>query len=137
MKVISRRGTMMKAIAVAAFVMLSAATVSAQFLIDSLQTATTQTVLSSDLALLDRRQTTTPLRCDLKPLRPELRFDLSFHTGFRVRIHLRDLVGEADMLTTVFRVIPRKDDAAPVHFQQKWTVPPIRDDVSGSAILDG
>jgi hypothetical protein len=88
-------------------------------------------------AILDAPETRTSLPCDVRQLRPQLGYDLSFHTGYEVDIRLSDLAGNGDILTTVFRVTPNTNTNTPVYFQQKWTVPAISAVADGKATLDG
>jgi hypothetical protein len=90
-----------------------------------------------DATVLNIREPKSALPCSVKPVRPELGFDLGFHTGYRVRMRLRDLAGEGGGLTAIFRVIPEGNIKEPAYFAQKWRVPAIAADAGGEIELEG
>src|SRR4051794_11694974 len=122
---------------VAVFAFLSSITLCGQVMIRDFTPGGTLGLLLSDSAVLDIREVSTSLPCEVKPVRPELGFDLGFHTGYQVSLRLRHLAGEGLVLTSIFRVIPENNADAVAYFQQKWTVPAIAPNAVGAAILDG
>lgn len=104
-----------------------------------------QTVLSggmsrlftSDAAILESGEARKDLPCSVTSVKPALGFDLKFHSGYEVTIPLKELAGEGNQLTMVFRVIPetRSDDQA--YLSQRVSVPQIEDDSKGDAYLRG
>ena len=89
-----------------------------------------------DAAVLDLREVKTSLHCAVIPARTELGFDLVFHAGQTTRIRLRDLAGEGDVLTSIFRVTSESNPRDPVYFEQKWRVPPIPESAGGEIALE-
>src|SRR5204863_4328412 len=77
----------------------------------------------SDAATLEGREHRTDLPCKVTATKPELGFDLEFHSGYEVSLPLAELSGSGNSLTAIFRVIPETDPDKAVYFSQKWTVP--------------
>lgn len=73
----------------------------------------------------------------MTPVKPVLGFDLRFHSGYDIAIPLRELSGQGDELTIIFRVASMADKDAPKYFSQKYKVPEIDDDAGGYANLGG
>jgi hypothetical protein len=119
------------------FATLLPASLSGQSIMGNLKPGSSSRLLHSDATVLDLRDVSTSLPCVVKPVHPELGFDLAFHAGFEVRMRLRDLAGEGNVLTGIFRVTPDRDPGTPVYFQQKWKVPPIPEDAKDTVVLDG
>ncbi len=94
-------------------------------------------LFSSDAAVLEAQEKRTDLPCSVSPVKPTLGFDLKFHTGFDVSVPLKELAGDANMLTTVFRVTPENRPDEPVYFSQRTSVPEIEADSHGDALLNG
>jgi len=92
---------------------------------------------ATDLAVLEAREVRKDLVCTVIPAKPELGFDLRFHTGFDVNVPLNELSGLENQLTILFRVIPDSHKDRPVYFVQHIHVPQIDDDVKGDANLHG
>lgn len=94
-------------------------------------------LLNSDLAVFELGEERKDLDCTVTPVKPDLGFDLRFHAGFDVTIPLKDLSGTDNTLSVLFRVTSdtQKDD--PVYFSQHFQVPPIQEDASGDAYLEG
>jgi hypothetical protein len=90
-----------------------------------------------DAAILESPEIRRDLPCTVTPINPELGFDLGFHSGYEVAVPLHELAGTGNNLTAVFRVIPKTGGGDPVHFQQRWTVPPIEERTGGAAHLRG
>jgi hypothetical protein len=101
--------------------------------------ASTGTVklIGNDAAELDSGETKKDLPCTVTPVKPILGFDLRFHSGYEIAIPLRELAGESDMLTIIFRVTPTAAKDSPSYFSQKYVVPSIEADASGDAYLGG
>ena len=94
-------------------------------------------LLPTDAAVLEDGRTRSDLPCSVKPISPELGFDLGYHAGYEVRLPLRGLSGPGNSLTAIFRVTSRTGSESPVYFQQQWSVPSIEEDARGSAELRG
>ena len=104
---------------------------------DGVQDGGERQLLPLDAAVLDIRESRSALSCAVRPVRPELGFDLGFHSGYRVRFRLRDLAGEGGVLTAVFRVIPEGTGKRPAYFSQQWRIPAITADADGEVELEG
>jgi hypothetical protein len=94
-------------------------------------------LIGNDAAILDSDEAKKDLPCTVTPVKPILGFDLRFHSGYDIMIPLRELSGNGDTLTIVFRVTSEAAKDSPVYFSQKYTVPDIDADASGSAYLGG
>jgi hypothetical protein len=94
-------------------------------------------LISSDEAVLDAREVRKDLACAVTPVKPLLGFDLRFHSGYEILVPLRELAGEGDNLTILFRVIPARAPDSPYYFMQKYVVPSIDEDAKGEALLQG
>jgi hypothetical protein len=92
---------------------------------------------ATDLAVLEAREVRKDLACTVTPAKPELGFDLRFHSGFDVNVPLSDLTGGENQLTILFRVIPDNHKDRPSYFVQRIHVPQIEDDAKGDANLHG
>jgi len=94
-------------------------------------------LFTSDAAVLESQEIRKDLPCSLTPVKPTLGFDLKFHAGYEVSIPLKDLAGDGNQLTMIFRIVPaiRKDD--PVYLSQRVSVPNIEEDAKGDAYLQG
>ena len=102
-----------------------------------LMTGGTSRLFTSDAAVLESGEARKDLPCNVTPVKPVLGFDLKFHSGYEVSIPLRELAGDTNQLTMVFRVIPggRPDD--PAYLSQRMFVPQIQEDSKGDAYLRG
>jgi hypothetical protein len=94
-------------------------------------------LFTSDAAILEAHETRKDLPCTVTPSKPQLGFDLKFHTGYEVSIPLKELSGSENMLTMVFRVTPESHPDEPVYFSQKVAVPAIEQDAKNDAYLQG
>jgi hypothetical protein len=94
-------------------------------------------LFTADGAVLESQEARKDLPCSVSPGKPSLGFDLKFHIAYDVSIGLKDLAGEGNQLTMVFRVIPENRFDDPVYFVQRVTVPPIEEDEHGPAYLQG
>jgi hypothetical protein len=94
-------------------------------------------LLTSDAAVLETEETKRDLPCTVTQVKPILGFDLRFHTGYDIVLPLRELAGEGDLLTIVFKVTSNNAADAPSYFSQKYNVPTIDPDAKGDAYLQG
>lgn len=94
-------------------------------------------LMAADSLVLDAQEIKKDLPCTVTPVKPTLGFDLRFHSGYEVSIPLKELAGEEDLLTILFRVSPPLGKGEPVYFSQKYTVPKIDSDAHGDAYLQG
>jgi hypothetical protein len=94
-------------------------------------------LFTSDAAILESEETRKDLPCSVTPIKPTLGFDLKFHSGYDVNIPLRELAGDGNQLTMIFRVAPENHRDEPVYLSQRMTVPSIEDDAKGDAYLQG
>lgn len=94
-------------------------------------------MLGSDMAVLESGEVRTDLPCTVKPMEPVLSFDLKFHAGFDVTIPMRELAGNENLLTILFRVTPAIDMDNPTFFVQRVRVPKIEEDAKGEATIQG
>jgi hypothetical protein len=131
------RITYMNVPAVLVAALMGSAASYAQILMTGLEQGGRSQLFPSDAAVLDMREVRSSLPCEVKPLRPELGFDLAFHAGYDVRLRLRDVAGDGDLLTTIFRVTPNSTSSKSVYFEQKWRVPAIPENAGGVTTLGG
>ncbi len=94
-------------------------------------------LLGTDAAILDTEETKKDLPCTVTPVKPILGFDLRFHSGYEIHIPLKELAGDGEILTIIFRVTTAAAKDSPYYFSQKYTVPEIAEDARGDAYLDG
>jgi len=94
-------------------------------------------VIGSDLAVLEAQEVRKEVACTVTPEKPALGFDLRFHAGFNVTIPLKELAGEGNSLTILFRVTPLDHSGEPSYFVERYTVPRIAEDAGGDANLEG
>ena len=92
---------------------------------------------SGDDAILESQDVRKDLNCTVEPIKPELGFDLRFHTGYEVTLPLREVSGPENLLTMIYRVTYAKNKNRPIYFSQHFTVPKIEDDAKGDAYLEG
>ncbi len=94
-------------------------------------------LVGSDLAVLEAQDVRKEINCTVTPQKPALGFDLRYHAGFNVTVPLKELAGEENSLTILFRVTPEGSNAEPAYFIQRYTVPSIVEDAGGDALLQG
>jgi len=94
-------------------------------------------LFATDGAVLESQEARKDLPCTVTPNKPVLGFDLKFHAGYEVSVPLKELAGDGNQLTMVFRVIPEGHADDPVYFAQHVAVPAIDDDERGPAFLLG
>jgi hypothetical protein len=94
-------------------------------------------LIPSDIAVLEVPEPRDDLPCMVHPVKARLGFDLRFHAGYEVEIPLDSLAGEGNQLSILFRVVPGGADGKAVYFTQKVSVPAIKEDAKGDALLQG
>jgi hypothetical protein len=94
-------------------------------------------LFTSDAAILESQEVRKDIPCSVTPVKPVLGFDLKFHSGYEVSIPLRELAGDGNQLTMIFRVVPEKSPDEPVFLSQRMSVPVIDEDAKGDAYLQG
>jgi hypothetical protein len=94
-------------------------------------------LFASDAAILEAQETRKDIACTVTPNKPALGFDLKFHSGYDVAVPMKDLAGQDNLLTMVFRVTPEGRPQEPIYFSQRTNVPRIDDDAKGDAVLHG
>lgn len=94
-------------------------------------------IFNTDSAILESKEPRRDLPCTVTPIKPEIGFDLKFHSGYEVSVPLKDLAGSENLLTMVFRVTPANRPDDPVYFSQRVSVPAIEEDAKGDAYLQG
>ena len=92
---------------------------------------------STDAAVLDAGETRKDLPCNVTSVKPVLGFDLRFHSGYEITTPLKELAGNEDLLTIIFRVTPEADKDNATYFSQHYAVPKIEEDAKGDAYLSG
>ena len=94
-------------------------------------------LFTSDAAILESQEARKDLPCSVTSVKPVLGFDLKFHSGYEVSIPLKELSGEGNLLTMVFRVVPDASPDDAMYLSQRMSVPSIADDSKGDAYLRG
>jgi hypothetical protein len=108
-----------------------------QFLLKPTQGGDRVRLIPSDLTILESGEARKDLPCTVTQRKPELGFDLRFHSGYDLVIPLRELAGDGEVLTIIFRVsVPGGPDQQRF-FVQHFRVPPIDDEAKGEALLQG
>lgn len=93
--------------------------------------------MPSDVVVLESDEPRKDIPCTVAPRKPELGFDLRFHSGYDVTLPLRELAGEGGILSIIFRLAPEDDRNHATYFVQHFRVPPLEEDAKGEALLDG
>ncbi len=91
----------------------------------------------TDLAVLEAGEQRKDLPCGVTPDKAFLGFDMRFHAGFDVAVPLRELSGNENLLTILFRVTPDDNKDAVRYFTQKIRVPSIEEEAKGDAYFEG
>lgn len=94
-------------------------------------------LVGSDVAVMEAQEVRKEINCTVAPEKPNLGFDLRFHAGFNITIPLKELSGEENTLTILFRVTPQDQKSEPVYFIQRYAVPRVPDDAGGDTLLQG
>jgi hypothetical protein len=108
-----------------------------QFLLKPTQPGEQVRLMPSDLTILESGEARKDLPCSVTQRKPELGFDLRFHSGYDVTMPLRELSGDGEVLTILFRVTAQDNPTHVSYFVQHYRVPRIEDDAKGDAILQG
>ncbi len=108
-----------------------------QMLLNASATGTAVRIFNSDMAVFEAGEPRKDLPCEVVPDKPQLGFDLRFHTGYEIVLPLRDLAGGENLLTVLFRVTEQREGTTPIYFTQKIKVPSIDDDAKGDAFMYG
>ena len=109
----------------------------AQSLIPSHESGKRAWFLNSGAAVLNPPEPNDHITCSVDPIKPELRLDFMFYTGYQASIPRKELTGPGNRLTMVLRVRSERREDQPVIFVQEFLVPAIGEDVSGNAFIDG
>ncbi|MDE3196351.1 MAG: acetyltransferase, partial [Acidobacteriota bacterium] len=91
----------------------------------------------TDAAILEIEDIKKDLPCTVTQIKPILGFDMRFHTGYDITLPLRELEGDGNQLTIVFKATSDTAKDSPVYFSQRYNVPSIEDDAKGDAYLQG
>ncbi len=132
-----RFGSMLEALLLACAVFPAGNRLFAQDLIAGTEHGGPIRLFTSDAATLESQETRKDLPCTVTPDKPQLGFDLKFHVGYEVTVGLKDLAGEGNQLTMIFRVTADDKPDDPAYFSQRVSVPHIDEDERGSAFLQG
>ncbi|HMF74867.1 MAG TPA: hypothetical protein VK604_04325 [Bryobacteraceae bacterium] len=108
-----------------------------QILLKPAQEGETVMLMPSDMAILEAADGRKDLPCTVLDRKAELGFDLRFHSGFDVTLPLRELAGDSQLLTVVFRAYAVDNPTHPVYFVQHFQVPTVEEDAKGDATLQG
>lgn len=99
--------------------------------------SSTVNLYNTDLAVLEAGEARKDLACTVTPVKPQLGFDLRFHTGYEVTIPLKELAGAENTLSIIFRVEPADRKNQYSYFVQRIHVPAIEENPKGDAFLQG
>ncbi len=94
------------------------------------------TLLNGDLATLETQDPRNDLDCTVSVFKPELGFDLRFHSGYGVSLPVAELM-HAGSVAMVFRITSEKQNAEPLYFSQRFQIPALAENARGYANLQG
>lgn len=114
-----------------------AAAMNGQMLLSGSGPGDTVNIFNTDSAILEAQEPRKDLPCTATPVKPVLGFDLKFHSGYEVSVPLKELAGNGNLLTMVFRVTPADHKDEPVYMSQRVNVPDIEENAHGDAYLQG
>jgi len=117
--------------------LLAAFPLSAQVLMQGSGPGGTVRLFNTDAAILESQEVRKDLPCVVTPIKPQLGFDLKYHSGYEVSIPLRELAGSENLLTMIFRVTSDAHQQQPVYLSQRVSVPSIEENAKGDAYLQG
>ena len=92
---------------------------------------------NTDLAVLEAGEARKDLPCVVSPNKAFLGFDLRFHAGYDLSIPMKELAGNENLLTILFRVAPEKQRDQYQYFVQRIRVPSIEEEAKGDALMQG
>jgi hypothetical protein len=93
-------------------------------------------LFGTDQAILETPEPRKDLPCTVTPTKTaQVGFDLKFHGGYEVTVPMKELAGQENLLTIIFRVTPAVGDAT--YFIQRIRVPEIDEDAKGEAAFFG
>ena len=93
-------------------------------------------LFGTDQAILETPEPRKDLPCSVTPTKTaQVGFDLKFHGGYEVTVPMKELSGQENLLTIIFRVTPAVGDAT--YFIQRIRVPEIDEDAKGEASFFG
>ncbi len=94
-------------------------------------------LIQTDLAALELEEARKDLPCTVTPSKAALGFDLRMHVGYEVSVPLKELAGEENHLTIIFRVSRPPAQGDLTYFSQHFRVPSIEENAKGDAYLEG
>ncbi len=95
-------------------------------------------LFGTDLAVLEMKEPRKDLPCHVNPTKSaQLGFDLKFHGGYEVSVPMKELAGQENLLTIIFRVTEAANPSEPTYFIQRVKVPEIDADAKGDASFYG
>jgi hypothetical protein len=94
-------------------------------------------LLENDAAVLETEDTKKDLPCTVTQVKPQLGFDLRFHAGYDITVPLKEVSGDGNLLTILFKVTSDTAKDSPIYFSQRYNVPDIDADARGDAYLEG
>ena len=77
-------------------------------------------LIGNDDAILESDEPRKDLPCTVTPVKPILGFDLRFHSGYEIAVPLKEIAGDGDVLTIIFRVTSDSAKDSPHYFSQKF-----------------
>jgi len=92
---------------------------------------------NDDFAVLEMQEPRTELPCTVTPTKPVLEFDFAFHSGFEVRVPIKELAGSGDDLTILFRVVPQNHENKTIYMSQELHVPPLEESGKAEGAISG
>ncbi len=102
-----------------------------------LQRIDSDQITAAEQAALSKENEKAGLSCHVTVVKPQMRLDLGFHTGYVVTVPLKQLAGEGNRLHALAKVTPDDRSAGPVYFATEIPVPPIGPEASGDVELPG
>ena len=109
----------------------------AQALLPGLSLGARMRLPQADLAVLELQEPRRDLSCTVTTAKPDLGFDFMFHAGYEIKVPLRELAGDGNLLSILFRVVPEDRPDQPSYMEQKVTVPAIEEHGNGEGKLHG
>lgn len=95
-------------------------------------------LFGTDQAILEVPEPRKDLPCNVIPTKTaQIGFDLKFHGGYEVSVPMKELSGQENLLTIIFRVTPATGAGEPTYFIQRIKVPEIDDNAKGEALFYG